>query len=102
MGFFILILAPIIGVVIAEVVRFAIRKRRSRGVFITAAVGTVIGSLISLLPLLGLLILGFAGGSRDAISIFGGLGFNLLWQGLYTVLVTSSMYYRLSGIQLRM
>jgi hypothetical protein len=91
MGFFTIFLAPIAGVIIAEAVRWAVHRRRSKLLFQTAAGAAALGSLpllvLSLAPLL------FGGG------IGGILG--LIYRGLYTVLVTSSVYYRLGGIDIR-
>jgi hypothetical protein len=91
MGFFTIFLAPIAGVIIAEAVRWAVRRRRSKLLFQTAAGAAALGSLpllvLNLAPLL------FGGG-------FGGI-LGLIFRGLYTVLVTSSVYYRLGGIEIR-
>jgi hypothetical protein len=91
MGFFTIFIAPIAGVIIAEAVRWALHRRRSRLLFQTAAGAAALGSLpllvLALLPLL------FGGG------IAGILG--LIYRGLYTILVTSSVYYRLGGVEIR-
>jgi hypothetical protein len=91
MGFFTIFLAPIAGVIIAEAARWAVHRRRSKLLFQTAAGAAALGSLpllaLSLAPLL------FGGG-------FGGI-LGLIYRGLYTVLVTSSVYYRLGGIEIR-
>jgi MFS family permease len=91
MGFFTIFLGPIIGVIIAEVVRWAVRRRRSRLLFQLSAGAAAAGAL----PLLaaGLLSALFGG------HILGILG--LVYQGLYVFLVTSTVYYRLSGLELR-
>jgi hypothetical protein len=92
LGFFILFLAPIIGVAIAECVRWAIRKRRSPQVFLTAAVGAALGSLILLAGQLAMMIaFGFPGQ--------GLLG--LAWMLIYAFTVTTTVYYRLRGINIR-
>ena len=92
LGFFIIFLAPVIGVAIAETVRFAIRRRRSPQVFLTAAVGAALGSLILLADFLTRMILyGFAGQ--------GLLG--LAWMLIYAFTVTTTVYYRLRGINIR-
>ncbi len=97
-GFFTLILAPIVGVIIAEAVRFVIRKRRSSGVYLTAAIATALGGLsLMALPLTFLFLSAFNG---EGLTSLGGAGLSLVWQSIYIVLVTSSMYYRLSGISL--
>jgi hypothetical protein len=89
-GFFTIFLAPIAGIVIAEVIRFAIRRRRSRRLFQATAAATAIGGLLPILSLLALtgLTIGFTG------------LFYFIWPVVYTVLVTSTVYYRLAGIQL--
>lgn len=98
-GFFTIILAPIVGMLIAEAVRSVIRKRRSKWLFITATAGTALGGLsLMLLPITFLLLSLFGGGS---ISSLGGTGLSLIWQIIYLFLVTSTMYYRLSGISIR-
>lgn len=90
MWFFILMAAPIVGVIIAEAVRWVVRKRRSRLLWQVTTAAVVVGSLpllfVALLPLL-------MGGSVGSIM-------GLVLRGLYTILVTSSFYYRLTGIQL--
>jgi tetratricopeptide (TPR) repeat protein len=47
--FFALILGPTVGVAIAEVVRFAVRRRRSRYLWLVVGAGIVVGSLPALL-----------------------------------------------------
>jgi hypothetical protein len=91
-GFFIIFLAPIIGVIIAEVVRLAVRRKRSLRLFQLAALAAVLGSLPPLIPLLLNLFLGG--------NLIGGV-LSLLWQGLYTFTVTTTMYYRLRGINIK-
>ena len=91
MGFFTIFLAPIIGLGITAVIRYAVKKRRSRLLFRVSAAGAALGSLPFLV--IGLL----------AILLGGGFGLSILslvWQGLYTFLITSTVYYRLSGIQI--
>ena len=63
------------------------RRRRSRNLFLAAVGGAILGSL----PLLVAILLRTLGG--------GGL-LGLVWQGAYTFLVASTVYYRLSGLQL--
>ena len=56
LSFFMLILAPFAGIVVAEAVRWVIKKRRSPGLFMTATVATALGSLPGLvLPLISLI-----------------------------------------------
>jgi len=89
-GFFTLFIAPIVGVAIAEVIRWVTRRRRSWWLWRTALIATVAGGL--LLP-----------GTLLFTALLGG-GFNLwslIWAGAYALLCASAMYYRLTGIQIR-
>ena len=90
LGFFTLFLAPGAGFVIAEVIRRVTRRRRSKLLFQIAAGSAALGSLPLLLPYLLSLLGGFG---------LGGL-LGILWQGFYAVIVTSTVYYRLGGIQI--
>jgi hypothetical protein len=89
LGWFVFFLAPLAGALIAEVIRFAVRKRRSRRLFQLATAGIIAGCL----PLLAVQLVGLLSG------LGGGL-FSLLWLGLYAVTTASSAYYRLAGINL--
>lgn len=75
--------APTAGVLISESIRTVTRKRRSRSLFITAAVGVIVGAL----PVILFQVL-----SADM--------FGLLFQVIYLVIVVPLVYTRLSGIQL--
>jgi len=90
MGFFIIFIGPIAGVIIAEAVRWTTGRRRSKALFQLAAGAAAVGSLplllIRLLPLL-------MGSGIDSL-----LG--LVWQGVYAFLVVTTVYYRLSGIRI--
>ena len=92
MGFFTIFIAPVAGVIIAEAVRWAIRRRRSRLLFQLATAGAVIGALVIPLFWLGYIVL-LGGGAGGLLS--------LLWPVIYTFLIASTVYYRLSGIQIR-
>jgi len=84
LGFFVILLAPIAGGVIAEVARLVTRRRRSKRLFILAAIAAVVGCI----PIGLQFVLNF--------SLFG-----LIWQGIYAVLMTSALYTRLAGIRIR-
>jgi len=88
-SFFVIFLAPFAGGIIAEAVRKAIQKRRSKKLFQVVTAAAVLGGLISASPLL----LGLLFGS---INLFG-----IIWMSVYLVLMTSALYYRLAGIQIR-
>jgi hypothetical protein len=85
-GWFIIFLSPIAGGIIAEVIRFATKRRRSKTLFQTAAAGTAIGAIA--LPLLGLVAFGMT-------NLFA-----FLWPAIYAFIVTSTVYYRLGGIRM--
>ncbi len=95
-GFFTIFVAPIAGGVIAEVVRFAVRKRRSRRLFYLSAIAAILGGLPqALLQLVGIILVLSEGG----FSGMGGL-LPLIWHGIYALMVGSAVYYRLGGIQI--
>ena len=98
LGFFTIFIAPIAGMIIAEAVRLVTRKRRSKRLFQIAAAGAALGALPLVLRVLLRLLLVSGGG-----NLGGSIGFllPLVWQGLYTVLVVSSVYYRLAGIRMK-
>ncbi len=97
LGFFTIFIAPIAGMLIAEAVRWAVKRRRSRWLFLIAAGAALVGAL--LLPLLRLLSLLAALSAGYSVGGIGSL-LGFLWYGIYAFLVTSTVYYRLSGIQL--
>jgi hypothetical protein len=80
--FLIAAVAPSAAVAIAEGVRAVTRRRRSRALFVTVAVGVVLGAL----PIILLQVL---------TSPFG-----ILFQVIYLVIAVPVVYTRLSGIQL--
>jgi hypothetical protein len=97
MGWFIFFLSPVAGGAIAEVVRFAVRKRRGKWLPWAAVGGVALGALpLCALPLL---IAAFGVLSGDPETGIGSL-FGLLWPLLYVVLCASTLYYRLRGIRL--
>lgn len=78
----VVIAAPFAGGLIAEAVRFAVRRRRGRALFYAVAVGAVLGAL----PMLLIPIVTF--------DLFG-----LIYQVIYLVIAVPTLFYRLSGIQ---
>jgi len=84
LSFFVILLAPIAGTIVAEAVRFAIRRRRANNLYLTAAAGALIGSLPGLI------------GQILALNLLG-----ILWYGIYSAVVTSTAYYRLRGMVFR-
>jgi hypothetical protein len=95
-GLLILFLAPGAGTVIGNLVLRFIKNRRSRQLFLTAAVGIVAGALPALilysLPvLLSLLYAGFQG--------LGGL-LPAIWEIVYLFLAVPAAYAQISGIRI--
>jgi len=95
LGFFTLFAGPILGMFISETVRFVVRRRRSRYLYWVAAGAAGLGSLPLILIIL---VSALLPGSQGGLGI-GNL-LTLLWMGLYTFSVTSTVYYRLKGIQI--
>jgi len=96
LSFFTLLAAPFVGMVIERAIRLVIKNRRSNTLFITAAVGTAIGSLPLLISNLMLIIRTIRIGTFSIYILMP-----LIWQGAYTILVTSAVYYRLKGISFK-
>ncbi|MBE0409390.1 MAG: hypothetical protein IBX69_06625 [Anaerolineales bacterium] len=92
LSFFTIFLAPVAGVIIAEAVRMVVRRRRSRLLYRTTTLAVALASLI---PILILLLSVLASPGLPA-----GIMFRLIFQGVYTFLVTSTVYYRLAGIRI--
>lgn len=99
LGWFSIFVAPIVGVIVGEAARFATRQRRARKLYLTITVMAALGCLPVLLLSLGSL-LGVAGGGLLG-GLFGGTLLLLLWRGIYTAVIISTVYYRLAGIHIR-
>jgi hypothetical protein len=103
--FFAIFLAPVVGGLLAELVRVAVQRRRGRNLNWVAAGAFVVGCLpLFLWPLLSLFF-GFLGGTnpnlgRAAASILFSVGLNFVWIGAYMVLGASALYARLRGISI--
>lgn len=87
LGFYMIFIAAAVGggagAFIADIALRAVNKRRSKSLFISCAVGVVAGAL----PVM--MVLFFMGNMLALISL-----------GVYIVVVTPTVYSRLSGIQL--
>ena len=95
LGFFTIFLAPLAGSVVAEGARWISGRRRSKNLIYMISAAALVGCL----PLLITNILGFISGFQvyDSLSLLRMLP--LIWQVLYSVVVTSSTYARLAGIR---
>ena len=96
LGFFTLFLAPLAGMVIAEGARWITGKRRSPLLIKLISGAALLGSLPLLILLLTQFFLGLQSGG--GLSVWGLLP--LIYQAAYTLITTSSVYYRLSGIRI--
>jgi hypothetical protein len=94
-GFWGILIAPAVGAGAAEIVRRAVRGRRSRWLAAVAAAGGVAGTLPFVAGGLIRLLLTLGGPE-------GGLwgAFDLLWPLVYGVLLVSTLYWRMRGIRL--
>ena len=70
------------GVFIANITQAALRKHRSKQLFWLVATGVIVGAIPVILFLL-----------------FSGNFFSIIWQGIYLITATPTVYARLSGFQ---
>lgn len=92
-GFFTILLAPFAGIVIAEAARFVIRRRRSKRLYQIITLGAALGSLPRVLTALTTVIFFLPQGGF-------GLLLSILWPTVYAFIVTTTVYYRLTGIRI--
>jgi hypothetical protein len=95
-GWFAIFLGPLVGGGIAEITRWAIRRRRGKYIWLVVCGSIVVGGLVPVLGVAGLaLLLGMMGGMSNLGSYaLGGL-FGLLWPIVYVVTATGAAYWRL-------
>lgn len=96
LGFWGLIVAPVVGGGVAEIVRTVVRRRRSRHLPLVAAIGGVAGLLPLVVVGLGGTAL-FGGFRLEALAAAAG---GLLWPLASGALVIGTLYYRLRGIRI--
>jgi hypothetical protein len=101
LGFWGLFVAPVIGGGIAEIVRWAVRRRRSRSLPIAAVAGGTLGVLIYLgfqltryLP-----VFAYAGSDLGTTWVSSAL-LKFAWPVGYGILMLGTLYARLRGIRL--
>jgi hypothetical protein len=92
-GFFILFIAPLAGMIVAEAVRLVTRRRRGRWLPLAAAGATLVGGL--LIPVYTAIFSFLASFTTRGGSLLG-----LLWPAVFAILCASTVYYRLKGIRL--
>jgi hypothetical protein len=94
LGIFGLLVAPAVGVGVAEVVRRAVRGHRARHLPTAAAVGAAVGAA----PFIVRGVIEFVLSLSGLQGLWwGALG--LLWPAVYAFLIVSSLYWRLRGIR---
>jgi hypothetical protein len=96
LGFWGLIVAPVVGGGVAEIVRAAVRRRRSRRLPLAAALGGAAGLVpLVVIPLAGTV---FFGGFT--LGVIGAAAGSLLWPLASGALVIGTLYARLRGIRI--
>lgn len=94
LGFFTLLIAPGVGMLIANAVRVAVNRRRSNALNKAVLAGAIIGSV----PLLVPEVMALLSASGDAFAIAGSI-LPLIWKVVYTVLVASTTYAQARGLR---
>lgn len=97
LGFWGLLVAPVVGGGLAEVVRWAVRRRRHRRLPLSATIGAGIGVAIYLLIQSAPWLLVALSGAPDIVPSFA---FSMLWPLGYGALLIGALYSRLRGIRL--
>ncbi len=101
LSFWGLFVAPVIGGAIAEGVRVVVGRRRGRNLPLAAAIGGILGVLISLTyRICPYLQWAFLSSEGNQLAALGGTVGILIWPLISGALMISSMYYRLRGIQI--
>ena len=90
-GILVFLMTPTYGFAISEIIRRLINRRRSKRLFQFTAISIALGALPFLVIAVGNIFLGPGG--------FGNL-FRIAWQAIYTVTLTSTVYYRLRGLRI--
>ena len=100
LGFWGLFVAPIVGGGIAELIRLAVKKRRSRRLTIISIIGGILGVLLYLgfrsYPFFTLVTLGIDLDPRFISTML----LSFAWPLGYGFFIISTMYYRLGAIKL--
>ncbi len=96
-GILVLFLAPGAGIVIGNIVLRFIKNRRSRALFLTAAIGIVAGAVPALLMFAIPILLNLLSGTLGM-----GLGTILpaIWEVVYLFMAVPAAYTQISGIRI--
>jgi hypothetical protein len=98
LGFWGLLLAPVVGGGLARVIQWTVGRRRSRNLPLATTIGGVLGTLPHMVTPLLMALAALTGGAGPAL--LGNAAFTLLWPLAYSALIISSMYASLRGIRL--
>jgi len=91
------IFAPIVGGGLAELIRVAIRRRRSRYLPHATIIGGTLGVLSHLVP--PVLAFSFFGLGEMNVGWFTTIGWEIIFPIAYGLLMISTLYYKLRGIR---
>ncbi len=99
LGFWGLFVAPIVGGGIAEIIRWAVRRRRSRRLSLAAILGGALGVIaylgISIIPNVAFY---FIPGAPASMALWS-LLIRFAWPVGYGIVILSTMYYRMRGLR---
>lgn len=99
LGFWGLFVAPVVGGGLAEIVRWAVRRRRSRRLPLAAILGGAAGVLFYLVfTFLRNASYYFLSGNPGIIGL-GSILLTFAWPIAYGILILSTMYYRMRGLR---
>lgn len=99
LGFWGLFVAPVVGGGLAEIVRWAVRRRRSRRLPLIAILGGTAGVILYLMiTVLPYALYFFFSGNPGVIGL-GSVLLKFAWPLGYGALILSTMYYRLKGLR---
>jgi hypothetical protein len=94
LGWYAILLGPLVGGGIAEAARWATRRRRGKYTWLVVCGSIVFGALplliVSLLSLIGLLV-----GTPGVLAYWVGGAMRLVWAGVYLLTATGAAYARL-------
>jgi DNA-directed RNA polymerase subunit RPC12/RpoP len=94
LGFFIFLIAPAVGVVVAEAVRWVVKKRRSKRLFRAVSAGMILGAIPQVLMSAITFFVALMPGSFNIWNLLP-----LVYHLIYLFMAVPSAYYRLSGLR---
>jgi hypothetical protein len=99
LGFWGLFVAPIVGGGIAEIIRWAVRRRRSLRLPLVAVIGGAIGVILYLgIKFFPYTTYAYYSGIPFSMNLLGLLP-GIVWPIGYGIVILSTMYYRMRGLR---